>query len=160
MKPENGTGRKAHRGESASMAAAPFDIERFCRRALGEGHNSLLGLRYVSHDAGHVELLLPGAADLGDLAERMGQGDGPVMALLDMAGTLSVWAACGRLRPHATLDMRIDHLDVAPAGEPLHGRASCYSLNETVASVRGSVRTVAGKEIAGFAAAYMFTDAP
>lgn len=159
MKPEDGSGRKARQGESASIAAASFDIERFCRRALSEGHNSLMGLLYVSHDASHVELLLPGAADLGDLAESLGQGDGPVMTLLDMAGTLSVWAASGRFRPHATLDMRIDHLDVAPAGEPLHGRASCYFLNGTVASVRGSARTAAGREIAGFAAAYMFTDA-
>jgi acyl-coenzyme A thioesterase PaaI-like protein len=144
-------------GGASGQAARPFDVRRFCRRALLEGLNGRLGLQYLSHDSSHVELFLPGSRSGGKASGWSLQDDGLIMALLDMAGTLSVWAAAGKFRPHATLDMRVDHLDGLRPGEAVRGRAGCYFLDARVASVRGSARTDQGREVASFAATYMFT---
>lgn len=141
------------------VGAASFDVARFCRRFLAEGHNQFTGLRYVSHDAEHVELSMPYATALTGGLHPDAMADGTVIALLDMAGTLSVWAALGHFRPHATVDMRIDHFAVPPPGEAIFGRASCHHLDGDVARVRAIARTGSGADIAAMVASYMFTDA-
>ena len=134
-----------------------FDVPRFCARFLAEDHNGLMGLRYLAHSPGHVELELPyNAAFAGDDRDG-GMADGAIMTLLDMAGTISVWSRLDRFRPHATIDLRIDHLAVPPASS-IRCAVDCFHLDAELARVQGAA--YAGAEVvAQFTATYAFTGA-
>ncbi len=116
-----------------------FDVQRFAR-LLDRGHGGRLGIRYHGHregDDGWVELALPHAdALVGDPATG-GIAAGPIVTLLDMATSIAIWARRGRFVPHATLDLRLDHLRPAVAGRTLIGRGACYRIAGPVAYVRG-----------------------
>ena len=133
-----------------------FDVPRFCARYLAEDHNALMGLRYLAHGPGHVELELPyDPAFAGENGDG-GLADGAVMTLLDMAGTISVWSRIDRFRPHATIDFRIDHLHAPPAA-PIRGAVDCFHVDDELARVQGTA--FAGSEpVAHFSATYAFTD--
>ena len=114
----------------------PFDPERFARARLG-GHTGRLGLAYQAHGPDWVEMTLPWSPDLlGDPVRQM-PASGPVIALMDVAASIAVWTRRGRFVPHATLDLRIDHLRPARAGQAVTGRGECYRLTPTLAFVRG-----------------------
>jgi acyl-coenzyme A thioesterase PaaI-like protein len=83
--------------------------------------------------------------------------DGVLMTLLDMAGTLSVWTRLGQFRPHATLDLRVDHLEAIRAGVEIEAHAECYHLNDQVAYVRGRAYVDRDATIATLSATYAFT---
>lgn len=142
---------------SSEVSATGFDAARFLSRFGHEGHNGLIGLRYVSHDADHVALAVPFQGNLATGAEG-GLAEGVVLTLLDMTATVSVWTRVGRFRPHATIELRMDHLTTPQAGEELVARAECHTIQGQVAYVRGWARNSAGAEVATMAATYMFTD--
>jgi acyl-coenzyme A thioesterase PaaI-like protein len=139
--------------------AAGFDPGRFWRRFASQGHNGLLRLQYVSHGADHVVLMAPCVPEFLAPGEPI-LADGVVITLLDMAGTLAVWTRVGRLEPHATLDLRVDHLEPIPAGAEIKAYAECYHLNEKVAYVRGHAYIDAGETVAALCATYAFTAHP
>jgi acyl-coenzyme A thioesterase PaaI-like protein len=131
-----------------------FDVPRFCARYLAEDHNALLGLRYLSHAVGHLQLELPYDPALAD-DEEGAVADGAIMALLDMAGTISVWSRIDRFQPHATIDLRVDHLRTPPAAS-IRCAVDCFHVDDALARVRGSA--FADREpVATFAATYAFT---
>lgn len=110
-----------------------FDVERFTRAKLG-GHNGRLGLTYHSHDADWVEMRLPWSPDLiGDPAAQV-LASGPIIALMDMAASVAVWAKRGRFVPHATLDLRVDYLRAARTGRAASATASPASPASVPAS--------------------------
>jgi uncharacterized protein (TIGR00369 family) len=114
----------------------PFDPERFARARLG-GHTGRLGLAYHAHGADWVEMALPWSPDLlGDTARQL-PASGPVIALMDVAASLAVWIRRDAFVPHATLDLRVDHLRPARAGQALMGRGECYRIAPSLAFVRG-----------------------
>jgi acyl-coenzyme A thioesterase PaaI-like protein len=131
-----------------------FDVPRFCARYLAEDHNALIGLRYAAHAPGHLELELPYNPALAR-EDGGAMADGAIMALLDMAGTISVWSRIDRFEPHATIDLRVDHLRAPPSG-PIRCAVDCFHVDAELARVRGAA--FAGAEpVAGFAATYAFT---
>jgi uncharacterized protein (TIGR00369 family) len=136
------------------MTPPGFDPERFLNRFAGDGHTGLLGLRYVAHGNDHVVLVLPYQPKL--LAgNSLGMADGAIITLLDMAATLAVWTVMGEIRPHATIDLRLDHLVSPPAGADIVAHAECYHRRAQIASVRGTVRASTDETIATFVGSYM-----
>ncbi|MBB5715112.1 PaaI family thioesterase [Sphingomonas aerophila] len=113
-----------------------FDLLRFVRGGFG-GHGGRIGIEYHDHGTDWCELALPWREDLtGD--DRTGaMAAGPVVSLLDVAASLAVWHRRGQFVPHATLDLRLDHLRAPRANEGVIGRGECYRIEESVSFVRG-----------------------
>jgi uncharacterized protein (TIGR00369 family) len=141
------------------VAPESFDPGRFCRRFATQGHNGFLHLQYVSHGADHVVLKVPSRPELSTPNEKA-PADGVLITLLDMAGTLAVWTRLGRFRPHATLDLRVDHVEAIPTGTEINAHAECYHLTEHVAYVRGHAYTERSATAAALSATYVFTAQP
>jgi acyl-coenzyme A thioesterase PaaI-like protein len=134
-----------------------FDVPRFCARFLAEDHNALMGLRYFAHAPGHLELELPYRPELARGDGNRAIADGPIMTLLDMAGTIAVWSRIDHFRPHATIDLRIDHLRVPPATS-IRCAVDCFHVDAELARVRGEAYADT-QPVASFAATYAFTGA-
>jgi uncharacterized protein (TIGR00369 family) len=139
--------------------APRFDPERFLRHGVG-GHGGRLGLRYEAHGLDWAELALPydpeliGEPDSGVLAS------GPILAMMDMATSLSVWLKLGTFRPHATLDLRIDYLRPATPGKTVIGRGECYRITRSISFIRGQAHDGDPDDpLAHVAGTYMFLEA-
>lgn len=135
-----------------------FDPARFATAAAARVHNGLLGLRYVRHGADWAEMALDyhekliGDPDSGVIAS------GPIIALMDMATSVAVWAKAGRFRPQATLDLRVDYLRPATPGRTVVGRGECYRITRSIAFVRGQAHDGDPDDpVAHVAGTYMFT---
>ena len=116
--------------------AASFDIERFVARGFG-GHGGRLGIRYQSHGPDWAEMALPWHADLvGDETSGV-LASGPIVTLMDMATSFSVWLKREAFVAHATLDLRVDYLRAATPGATVIGRGECYRLTPAISFVRG-----------------------
>ena len=133
-----------------------FDVARFCKRFLALDHNGLMGLRYLAGAGGQVELELPFDPAFAGEGRDGAMADGAIMTLLDMAGTIAVWSRIDRWVPHATIDFRIDHLMVPPAG-PIRCAVDCIQADAELARVQGAAFADA-EPVATFAATYAFTD--
>ena len=113
-----------------------FDVQRFTARGFG-GHGGRLGIAYRAHGPDWVELTLPWAADLVGDPESGVLASGPIITLMDMATSFSVWLKKGRFVPHATLDIRVDYLRPARPGRMVIGRGECYRLTRAISFISG-----------------------
>ena len=114
-----------------------FDPERFLQSGAG-GHGRHLGLHYHAHGPDWVELALPYSEEqIGDRASGV-IASGPILSMMDMATSMSVWLKLNGFRPHATLDLRVDYLRPATPGKTVIGRGECYRLTRSIAFVRGT----------------------
>ena len=119
-----------------SIPTFVFDPERFMKSGAG-GHGGLLGLNYQAHGADWVEMAMPydprliGDPDSGVIAS------GPILSMMDMATSMSVWLKLNGFRAHATLDLRVDYLRPATPGKTVIGRGECYRVTRSIAFVRG-----------------------
>lgn len=114
-----------------------FDPQRFAARGFG-GHGGRLGIALHAHGPDWIELRLPWHADLVGDVEHGVLASGPIITLMDMATSFSVWQKKGVFVPHATLDLRVDYLRPATSGRTVIGRGECYRLTRAVSFVRGS----------------------
>ncbi|WP_254603092.1 PaaI family thioesterase [Sphingomonas bacterium] len=115
---------------------AGFDLERFMRGKMG-GHAGLLGIGYQDQGDGWVELALPyDAAQIGDPSRGI-IASGPILTLMDMATSMSVWVKRGVFSPQATLDLRVDYLRPATPDRTVIGRGECIRVTRSIAFVRG-----------------------
>lgn len=123
------------------------------------GHNKLVGATYRAHGDDWVELEMPYSEKLvGDAATGI-LASGPIISLMDMASSMSVWLKVGGFRPQATVDMRIDYLRPATPGNAVIGRGQCYRLTKSIAFVRGEAHDGdPAKPLAHVAGTFMFTD--
>lgn len=138
---------------------APFDVQRFTAHGFG-GHGGRIGIAYHAHGPDWVELALPWSADLVGDAERGVLASGPIIALMDMATSLAVWAKRGVFVPHATLDLRVDYLRPATTGRTVIGRGDCYRLTRTISFVRGQAHDGDPDDpVAHVAGTFMLTEA-
>ncbi|HEX8484760.1 PaaI family thioesterase [Sphingomonas sp.] len=113
-----------------------FDVERFARARFG-GHGARLALAYRAHGPDWVEMELPWSPDLiGDVSAQV-LASGPIIALMDIATSIAVWAKRGVFVPHATLDLRVDYLRPARSGHAVIGRGECYRITRAIAFIRG-----------------------
>jgi uncharacterized protein (TIGR00369 family) len=136
----------------------PFDPQRLLAGFRG-GHMVALGIRYVAHGADWCELAL--AYDRRLVSDAMSGilASGPIVSLMDSAAGFAVWARRGRYAKQATLDLRIDYLRPAKAGQPVSGRAECYRLTRRIAFVRGVAHDGdPGDPVAHLAGTYMLLD--
>ena len=122
---------------SDPRAAAPFDPERFMTYVSRVGHGGALGIAYKDHGADWVELTLPYDERLIGMPESGIIASGPIISLMDMATSLSIWVKIGRFRHQATLDLRVDYLRPAVPGRDIVGRGECYRVTRSVGFVRG-----------------------
>jgi len=112
-----------------------FDPARFLNSRLG--HGGAIGIGYRAHGPDWAELELPyderlvGNVDTGVIAS------GPILSMMDMATSLSVWLRANAFVAHATLDLRVDYLRPATPGKTVVGRGECYRLTRSIAFVRG-----------------------
>ena len=116
-----------------------FDPERFMDYASrdGSGHGAALGIRYHAHGEDWVELALDWREELVGMTKTGVLASGPIISLMDMATSLSVWMKLGAFRPQATLDLRVDYLRPAVPERTVMGRGSCYRITRSIAFVRG-----------------------
>jgi uncharacterized protein (TIGR00369 family) len=114
-----------------------FDPEGAVRMMTRYGHGGWLGLDYSAHGEDWVELALPWRSDLAGVAETGVLASGPIISLMDIATSMSVWNRNRRFVAHATLDLRVDYMRAAVPGRTVIGRGECYKLTRTIAFVRG-----------------------
>jgi uncharacterized protein (TIGR00369 family) len=114
-----------------SMTLDQLDIASF------GGHGGRLGIRFHARGDGWIELALPYAdALVGDEASGV-IASGPIIAMMDMATSFSVWHEIKAFVPHATLDLRIDYLRPARPGQTVIGRAECLRIARSISFTRG-----------------------
>ena len=137
-----------------------FDPVRFIRGMARSGHNGLVGMDYHGHGAGWCALALPYRDDLvGDAATGI-LASGPIITMMDMATSISIWLTTGKFRPQATLDLRVDYLRPAEPGRTVIGRGECYKLTNSIAFIRGEAHDGDPmRPVAHVAGTYIFTDA-
>ncbi|RHW19354.1 PaaI family thioesterase [Sphingomonas gilva] len=145
------------------MAETPsfaFDPARFFDGG-ARGHGGALGIGYHAHGEDWAELTLPYDARLiGDVATGV-IASGPILTLMDMATSVSIWLKLGSFRPQATLDLRVDYLRPATPGRTVIGRGECYRITRSIAFIRGVAHDGdAADPLAHVAGTYMFLDAP
>lgn len=137
----------------------PFDVQRFTARGFG-GHGGRLGIEYHAHGADWCELQLPYHPDLvGDPASGV-LASGPIITLMDMATSFSVWLKRGQFVPHATLDLRVDYLRPARPGRTVVGRGECYRITRAISFIRGQAHDGDPADpLAHVAGTFMLTEA-
>lgn len=120
-----------------------------------------LGLRLHGVDPEWCVIkVLPDARLVGNPETGVVHG-GVVTALLDSCYGLAIFVRMDKLRPMATLDLRIDYLRAATPGREIFGGAVCYKLGHELAFVRGcAYHDTPGDPIATSSAIFMFTGGP
>jgi len=104
--------------------------------------------------------VLPDERRVGNPATRVVHG-GVITALLDSCYGLAIFVKLDKLRPMATLDLRIDYLKPATPGREIFGGAVCYKLGHELAFVRGAAYHDSPDDpIATSSAIFMFTEGP
>ncbi|WP_380874802.1 hypothetical protein ACFB49_01440 [Sphingomonas sp. DBB INV C78] len=144
---------------TARSPGQAFDPSRFIAALDHHGHHGALGIRYASHGEDWIELSLGyderliGNPDTGVLAS------GPIVSLMDMATSVSIWIKTGIFRPQATLDLRVDYLRPAQPGRTVFGRGECYRVTRRIAFVRGQAHDGDPDDpVAHVAGTFMFLD--
>ena len=139
--------------------AAGFDPRLFMSYVSKVGHGGALGIAYRAHGADWAELILPYDEKLIGVVESGVIASGPMISLMDMATSLSIWIRLGRFRHQATLDMRVDYLRPATPGCDIVGRGECYRTTRSVGFVRGLAHDGDPADpVAHVTGTFMFTD--
>jgi len=95
-----------------------------------------IGMRLHRAEDGVAVVSVPYDARLvGDPETGVLHG-GVITALLDTACGWAVMAAAAKLESTATLDLRIDYMRPATAGEAVFSRAECYRLTRSIGFAR------------------------
>ena len=124
----------AEDGFGALMAQQGFDAEG--RLLEGLPHSREIGMRLHIAKDGLCVLSVPYAAELvGDPATGVLHG-GVLTALLDTACGSAVVSMPERTGAVATLDLRIDYMRPATAGQTVIARAECYRMTRNVGFAR------------------------
>ncbi len=99
-------------------------------------HSKLLGMRLEKIDEGTATIAMPyDPALIGDPESGVIHG-GAVSALMDTACGAAVMSHPQAGFSTATLDLRIDYMRPATAGQTIRTRAECHHVTRSVAFVR------------------------
>lgn len=144
---------------SSDAERVTFDALAFMKLAGRIGHTRSLGLRYLAHGDDWAELMLPYSPSIVGVTETGVLASAPIISIMDMAMSVAVWCKIGGFRPQATLDMRVDYLRPATAGQKVYGRGECYHATRTIAFAGGVAHDGDPADpIARVAANFMATD--
>lgn len=136
-----------------------FDPERFMSYVRQIGHGGAIGIAYRGHGENWAELELPYDKRLVGMVESGIIASGPIVSLMDMATSLSIWIRLGKFRHQVTLDLRVDYLRPATPGKTIVGRGICYGLTKSVGFVRGLAHDgEADNPVASVTGTFMFTE--
>ena len=140
---------------------APFDPSVLFSKLRQPWHGGVIGTRYHDHGADWCDLAIPYDERLiGDPTTGV-IASGPILALMDMAGSTAAWLKRGAIVPHATLALRIDYLRPARAGETVVGHGECYHITRSISFVRGHAHDGDPDDpLAHVACTYMLLDDP
>jgi uncharacterized protein (TIGR00369 family) len=113
------------------------DIDTIARQFIEAlPHSHALGMRLESISEGSATIAMPYDERLiGDPATRVIHG-GAVSALMDTACGAAVMSHPQAGVSTATLDLRIDYMRPATAGQTIRTRAECHHVTRSVAFVR------------------------
>ena len=121
--------------ESAEYRKRLAEMNR--RFAEAVPHNLMLGLEIIALGEGTARFKLPYSEKLvGNAATGVLHG-GAITALIDAACGAAVFAALGKPMGIATLDLRIDHLGMAPPGRDILASARVYKVTRKVLFIEG-----------------------
>lgn len=102
----------------------------------GMPHGREIAMRLHRSENGHAHLSVPYDQRLvGDPQTGVLHG-GVITALLDSACGAAVLSAAENPAVTATLDLRIDYMRPATAGQTVHAKAECYRMTRTIAFTR------------------------
>jgi uncharacterized protein (TIGR00369 family) len=135
-----------------------FDPKLFMSYVEKIGHGGALGILYRDHGPDWAELTLPYDEKLIGVEESGVIASGPIISLMDMATSLSIWLKLDRFRHQATLDLRVDYLRPATPGRDIVGRGECYRTTRSIGFVRGLAHDGdADDPVAHVTGTFMFT---
>ena len=98
-------------------------------------HN--MGIRYAAHGDNWISLVLDYDPALDGYGEPGVVSGGAVFTLMDATSGMSVMVTRNALAPMATLDLRLDYLRPASAGQAIRSRVECYRLTRRFGFTRG-----------------------
>jgi uncharacterized protein (TIGR00369 family) len=101
------------------------------------GHGGHIGMEYIGHGDGWVELAIDWREDLVGDPETGVLASSPIISLMDNATSMAIWTKLKEFRPQVTMDLRVDYLRPSPKGERVYGRGVCYHLTHSIGFVRG-----------------------
>jgi uncharacterized protein (TIGR00369 family) len=121
-------------------------------------HMRDIGVRITAVDRGRGSMTLPARAEwVGDPSRAL-LHPGALTVLADSACGLAVGTALTQRAPYATLDLPMDYLRAAGAGQDAHCDAHCFRLTRNVAFVRAEVwQTDKNQPIAVAQASFMLS---
>ena len=99
-------------------------------------HNRALGIEVLQIGADRAVMRLPYNPDLVGNPDSGVLHGGPVFALMDVCCGAAAFATVPTTAPIATLDLRIDYLKPARAGQAVIAEAVCYKVTRSVAFTR------------------------
>ena len=135
-----------------------FDLARFYKSVGHYGHGGKLGITFQDSGEDWVELALPYDVRLSADADTGILASGPIITLMDLATSISIWTKSGAFIQQATLDLRIDYLRPAVPGKTVIGRGQCYRITRNIAFVRGHAHDGDPDDpVAHVAGTFMFT---
>jgi uncharacterized protein (TIGR00369 family) len=138
-----------------------LDLKALISFVIARGHCQHLGLELDGIGDNWCALKLPYSDKVVGDPETGIMASGPIVALMDMAAGMSIFAARKVFSPHVTLDLRVDYPRPATPGSAVYGRAECYRMTKSVAFVRGIAHDGdADRPVAHVAGTFMFMDAP
>jgi uncharacterized protein (TIGR00369 family) len=100
------------------------------------GHAHGIGLRLIATGEDWAEMAFDYDPKLAMSAASGVLASGPIISLIDSASAVAIFAKTRKVRPTATLDMRIDYVRAAEPGKPMIARGHCYRVARNVAFVR------------------------
>lgn len=125
------------------------------------GHHALLSIYTIDGGADWAELACPFAPGFLMDPQAGLVSSGPMISLIDAAAGAAIIARTRQWRAMATLDLHVDYLRPAKAGQTLHARATCHHVTRKVAFTRCDVHDGDPASPIAFAtASFFYTDTP
>ncbi|HEY4545052.1 MAG TPA: PaaI family thioesterase [Pedomonas sp.] len=96
-----------------------------------------IGIRFADHGENWISLELAYDPGLDGYGEPGVVSGGAVFTLMDASSGMAVTVTRNALAPMATLDLRLDYLRPANAGQNIRSRVECYRLTRRFGFTRG-----------------------
>lgn len=136
-----------------------FDPSQFIDLYTRHGHGALVSPRFVDQGDDWIEFAIDYDRKLIGDVESGVLASGPIISLMDIATSISVWVRLGTFTPQVTLDLRVDYLRPATPGKSVFGRGTCYRVTRQIAFVRGQAHDGDPDDpLANVAGTFMLTD--